>query len=133
MIENNDAWIKKNVKCCACGCTLETSAFMTLCITSKIATWKIPIFGSLDCPDFPPRATAYVCDVCLINKTNIRYCIEFEISTGQVTYHDVDSLVDINAASCKKKHYFGKLINLEMSSPARNKFMLKAARERSVN
>lgn len=131
MIEEFENFIKQNIKCCACGGTLETSKVLNILVTKKIATWKYHIFGVLDCPGYPPKAMAFVCDECRKNEVKIRHCIEFEVSTGQVTYHDVDSLEDINEASCKMKYYFGK--KLEEISAVRNKLMLKAARERSVN
>ena len=120
----------KNLKCCSCGCYLMPCAGLNIAVTMKRATWKCPVFGGFDVPDFPPRAVAIVCDDCARDNVPVRECVEFQVS-GRVIYHDFDSLEDVSEAVCKMKYYFGK--NFGRSSTARNKLMLKAARERSVN
>ena len=74
---------------------------------------------------------AIICDDCARDDVPVRECVEFQFA-GPVKYHDVDSLEDVSAAVCKTKYYFGKNLG-EMTPAARNKLMLKAAREWSVN
>ena len=119
-----------NVRCCACGCKLASSAGTNFKITRKRATWKFPVFGGFDIPDYPPRAMAIICDECARESVPVRECVEYQ-SNGLVKYHDVEKLEDVSEALSKMKYYFGK--KLGMSSAARNKWMLKAARERSIN
>ena len=120
----------KNLRCCSCGSRLAPCASLNVAVTMKRATWKIPVFGGFDIPDYPPRAVAIICDECAIKKVPVRFCVEFQ-GSGRVKYHDIDSLEDVSAADWKLKYYFGKKFGL--SSAARNKLMLRAARERSVN
>jgi hypothetical protein len=119
----------KNLKCCSCGCRLAPAG-LSVVITVKRATWKIPVFGGFDIPDYPPRAVAVVCDDCARNNVPIQRCVEFQRS-GRVKYHDFDSLEDVSAAVCKMKYYLGK--KWWSSSAGRNKLMLRAAREQSLN
>lgn len=120
----------KNLRCGSCGCHLTPCAGLNIVVTMKHATWKCPVFGGFDIPDYPARAVAIVCDDCARNNVPVRECVEFP-SFGRVIYHDFDSLEDVNAADCKMKYYFGK--KLGTSSAGRLRLMLKAARERSVN
>jgi len=121
---------KLEILCCACGHKINTRRGLNLAVTNKRATWKCPVFGGFDVPDYPALAVAVICDCCAAGNARIRVCIEFE-GGGPVKYHDIDSLEDVSGAECKMKYYFGK--KLGMSPAARNKLMLKAARERSVN
>ena len=124
-----------NVRCCACGCQLVppgagTNADINFKITKKVATWKCPICGSFDIPDYPPRAMAIICDECARDNVPVRECVEFQ-GNGLVKYHDIEKLEDVSEALSKMKYYIGK--KLGMSSATRNKLMLHAAREQSVN
>lgn len=129
MIED-EIYAMKDIKCCACGCKLAPSDGMNVTITMKRATWKCPVYGSLDDPDYPPRAVAILCDDCDRNNVPVRLCVEFQ-GNGRVKYHEVESLEDVSEAACKMKIYFGK--KFELGSAARNKLMLRAASERGVN
>jgi len=114
MFENIEDWARKNVKCCACGGKMETSKFINLVGLEKLATWKFPVFGQIDIPDYKPRAAAIVCDECKQKKEKIRYCIEFEGSLYQVKYREVDSLEDGNKSEGQMKYYFGKKFREKM-------------------
>lgn len=96
----DECWVRKNVKCCACGGTLETSEFINIKETDKRATWKYPVFGHIDIPGYEPRAAAIVCDGCLQRKEKIRRCIEWEGTSYLITYHDIDSLEDVDKSVC---------------------------------
>lgn len=120
----------KNLRCCSCGCRLAPCAGLNVTVTMKRATWKIPVFGGFDIPDYPPRAVAIICDDCARDNVPVRECVEFQFA-GPVKYHDIDSLEDVSAAECKKKYYFGK--NLGMNPAAWNKLKLRAAKGRNIN
>ena len=126
MIENIEDWARKNIKCCACGGPLDTSEILNVCVTKKIATWKFPVCGSLECPGYPPKAVAFVCDECIKNKVKIRHCIEWEGSTALVKYHDIDSLEDEDEFLSKIKYQFGKIFR-------RRLLVMRAARQEGVN
>lgn len=121
MFEDIESWVRKNVKCCACGGSLETSRFINLVGLDKIATWKFPVFGRLDVPDYKPLAAAMICDECVQKREKVRFCIEWEESPCQeespykVRYHEVEDLEDSNRGEDQMKYYFGlkfKLRNL---------------------
>lgn len=124
MIED-EIYAMKDIKCCACGCELAPSAGINFTITKKVATWKFPICGSFDIPDYPPRAMAIICDECARANVPVRECVEYQ-NNGLVKYHDVEKLEDVSEALSKTKYYFGRLFKLR-------KLIRKAAREQSVN
>jgi len=105
----DEDWAKKNIKCCACGGTLETSRFMKAVEIEKLATWKYPVLGRIDIPDYGPRAVAIVCDECIQKKEKIRRCIEWEDSPYQIKYHDIESLEDVDKSESQMKYHFGRL------------------------
>lgn len=89
-------WGKKNIKCCACGGTLETSRFINLVETNRLPTWKYPVAGNVCVPCYVPRAIAIVCDECIQNKAEIQRCIEWEEgSPYKIIYHEIESLEEI--------------------------------------
>ena len=120
----------KNLRCCSCGNRLGPCPGFNIVVTGKRATWKWPVFGGFDVPDFPPRAVAVICGDCAKKNVPPRECVEFP-SYGRVIYHDVDSLEDVSAADCKIIYYFGK--KLGRSSAVRNKLMLRAGMDPSTN
>ena len=132
MFEEIEDWIRKNIKCCACGGTLETSKFINVVRLEKLATWKFPVFGPIDIPDYKPRATAIICDECMQKKEKIRRCIEWEKSPYQeespyqVKYHEVESLEDSNKGMNQMKYYFGRKCRLE-------KLLRRAVRQEHIN
>ena len=125
MIEEFEDWAKKNIKCCAYGGSLETSRFINVIETKKLATWNFPVFGHIDIPDYEPRALAIVCDECIQNREKIRRCIEWEGSPYLVKYHDLDELEDAKKNMSQMNYYFGKLF--------RQRMLLRAARQESGN
>jgi len=116
--------------CCACGHKIDTKRGLNLAVTNKRATWKCPVFGGFDIPDYPPLAVAIICDCCAAGNARIRVCVEF-VGGGLVKYHCLHELEEVSGAECKIKYYFGKKSG--MSSVARLELMLKAARELNVN
>ena len=118
-------WARKNIKCCACGGTLETSKFINVVETKKLAAWKYPVFGRVDIPDYKPRALAIVCDECIQKKEKIRYCIEWEGSPYQIKYHEIESLEDSNKSINQMKYYFGRAF--------RRRMLLRAAWQENEN
>lgn len=125
MIEEIEDWAKKNIECCACGGSMETSRFINVVETKKLATWKFPVFGHIDIPDYEPRALAIVCDECIKNKAKIQRCIEWEGSPYLVKYHDIEELEDAKKNVSQMNYYFGKLY--------RHKKLLNAAKQESGN
>lgn len=121
----DEDWIKKNIKCCACGGSLENSRFINIVKTEKLATWKYPVSGRVDIPDYEPRAVAIVCDECIKNKKEIRHCIEWERSSYLIKYHNIKSLKNSNKSISQMKYYFGRNF--------RRKMLLKAGRQVSRN
>lgn len=121
MLEEFDSWARENIECCACGGTLETSRCVNIVELKKVATWKFPVFGQVDIPDYEPRAMAIVCDECMRNKVKIQRCVEWEGSPYLVKYHDVECLADSNKSVSQMDYYFGKLY--------RQRMQLKAARQ----
>ena len=119
-----------NVVCCSCGCKLVAGVGLNFVVTSKRATWKCPVFGGLDIPDCPARAIAIICDACDRGNVPPVDCVEF-LDNGLVKYHELEKLEEVVQAEFKMKYYFGK--KMGFSSAVRNRLMLKAARERSVN
>jgi len=112
MFENIEVWIRRSIKCCACGGTLETSRYINVVGLKKLATWKFPVIGHIDIPGYKPRATAIICDECVQNNEEVRFCIEWQESLykepHRVTYHDVDTLEDIDKSEELMKCYFGR-------------------------
>ena len=120
----------KNLKCCACSLGIHQLTEFNVVITTKRATWKCPIYGNIDDPEFPPRAVAIVCDDCAREHAKVIYCVEF-LSKAMVKYHVLDNLDEVKLAEKKMKSYFGKAFGI--SSIDRQKLMLKAATERNLN
>jgi len=62
-----DEKIKKYVRCCACGGSLESSKFINGVTLNKLATWKHLTWGNVLVVDkySEPRATAILCDNCV--------------------------------------------------------------------
>jgi len=127
MFEELEKWVNENVNCCACGDKLGTENAKSVNVVElkKVATWKFPVFGSVDVPGFEPRALAVICDKCLANKVKIRHCIEWEGTPRQIIYHDVDGLKDCNTMS-QIDYYFGRLFR-------RQQLLRKAAGNVTVN
>lgn len=109
MLEEFEDWIKKNIECCACGGSMEENSCVNVVELKKVATWKFPVFGSIDVPGFKPRALAVVCEECERNKVKIQRCIEWEGSPYLVTYHNVDDLEDDKQNMSLLDFVFGKL------------------------
>ena len=126
MDEKIEDWARANVKCCACGGRLDTGEVLNVCVTKKVATWIFPVCGSLERPDYPPKAVAMLCDECVKNKVKIRYVVEWEGTPYQVKYHDIDSLEDEDVVMSKIKYYFGQEIRFK-------RLVRKAARQESEN
>lgn len=106
MSENLEVWAKMNCKCCTCGGDLGMSESLNYCVTKKIATWKCPVFGPVNCPWFPGRAVAFLCDECVEKERKVLFAIEFE--EGQPPkYHALDSLES-------EADYLGKQNRLKM-------------------
>ncbi len=103
---------------------------LNVVITRKRASWKCPIYGNFDDPDFPPRAVAIVCDKCARAGVKITFCVEFQ-SNMVVKYHTLENLDEVNVAEIKMKHYFGK--KFVLSSLARKKLLLRAAKGGNKN
>lgn len=109
MLEEFNDWIRNNVKCCACGGSMEASSCINIVELEKVATWKWPVFGQLDVPDYEPRALAIICDECQRNKVKIQRCIEWEGSPYLVKYHNLENLADSNNSESQMNYYFGRL------------------------
>lgn len=129
MLEEFNGWVRDNIKCCACGGTLEASSCINVVELEKVATWKFPVFGQVDIPDYEPRAMAIVCDECMRNKVKIQRCIEWEGLPYLIKYHDVECLKDSKKSVSQMDYYFGKLYRQRM----RQRMQLKAARQESEN
>lgn len=114
------------IRCCACGCKLDTSAGLNIAVTVKRATWKCPVFGGFDIPDHPPRAVAIICDDCANKNKQIWVCVEFE-GGGFVKYHGMHNLEDVSPSLAKLKYYFGRKMARAW------KLILRAARQQSEN
>jgi len=131
MFEHIEDWIRKNIKCCACGGTLETSEFINVVKLEKVATWKFPVYGYVDILDYKPQAAAIICDECIRKKEKPRYCIEWEESPYhdspcQVKYHDVGSLEDTDRSMNQINYYFGRKFRLE-------KLLRRSVRQKNTN
>ena len=129
-MNEGDSCPMNNVVCCSCGCKLMAGVGLNMVVTSRRATWKCPVFGGLDVPDCPARAIAIICNACARDNVPPVDCVEFQ-GNGLVQYHELKNLDEVDQAAFKMNYYFGK--KLDLSSADRNKFMLKAARERGVN
>lgn len=125
MLGDFDDWFLRNCRCCACGGTLETGGRINIAVTEKLATWKCPVIGRFDVPDYGPRAIAIVCDECMQKNEDVRYCIELEGPPYRIIYHDVGSLADSNKSMAQMKYYFGRSF--------RRKMLLRAARQENGN
>jgi len=121
MFDEFNNWVRNNVKCCACGGTIETNSCINVVELKKVATWKFPVAGHIDVPGYEPRAVAVVCDECILNKVEIQRCIEWEGSPYLVKYHDIDELEDAKEKESQMNYYFGKLY--------RQRMKLKASRQ----
>ena len=93
-IEEN---IKKYVRCCACGGSLESSKFINGITLNKLATWKHPTWKNILVKDkYPePRATAILCDNCIEKHAKPKFAVEWNLDEGIVTYHDIKQLKDL--------------------------------------
>jgi len=89
--------IKQNVKCCACGGSLQNSKFVNGVCLDKLATWEHPIWGNILVKDkYPePRATAVLCDDCIRKKRKAKFAVEWNKDYSQVKYHKVEDLKDL--------------------------------------
>lgn len=125
-MENLEEWARKHVKCCACGCKLDTSEVLNICATKKAASWLFPVCGNLERPGYLPRAVAFVCEECMNNKVKIRHVVEWKGLSGLVTYHDIDSLEDADVIMSKIQYYFGKQFR-------RKQLTWRGARQEGVN
>lgn len=126
MIEEFNNWVIENVNCCACGGKLEPTNYVNIVELQKVATWKFPVFGQIDIPNYEPRALAIVCDKCLANQVKIQRCIEWEGIPHQIKYHDVDGLKDSNKSASQIDFYFGRLFRM-------SKLLRKSIQQQNVN
>lgn len=122
----DENWGKKNIECCACGGTLETSKYINVVETNKLPTWKFPVMGNVAIPGYVPRAIAIICDGCLQNKEKIRHCIEWEGSPYKIKYHEIESLEEIKKDVNQKENILKGKIWAE-------RFLLKAAQQMNEN
>ena len=120
----------KKLKCCSCGCKILPCSDLNVLVTTKSASWKCPIYGTFDDPNFPARAVAIVCDVCARASAKIIFCVEFQ-SNALVKYHTLEKLDEVNVAEIKMKHYFGKKFVLGLIDKKR--IMLRAAQGGNKN
>lgn len=122
----------KNLKCCACHHRIKLHGELNVVITTKRASWKCPVYGSIDDPDFPARAVAIVCDDCARGHAKIIYCVEF-LSSALVKYHCLDSLDEVKLAEVKMKSYFCKQFCIGSIDPKQCMKKADAAKNRSMN
>ena len=122
----------KNLKCCACSLGIHQLGELNVIITTKLATWKCPVYGSIDDPDFPPRAVAIVCDDCAREHAKVIYCVEF-VSSALVKYHVLDNLDEVKVAEKKMKSYFGKKKEIGDIGPEQCRLKANAAKNLSKN
>ena len=92
-----DEKIKKNVKCCACGNSLEDSKFINGVALNKLATWKYPVWSNILVQDKYPesRAVAILCDKCVEERKTPRFAVEWDTEHNIITYHDIKQLKDL--------------------------------------
>jgi len=92
-----DEKIKKNVKCCACGNSLEDSKFINGVALNKLAIWKYPVWNNLLVQDKYPesRAVAILCDKCVEERKTPRFAVEWDTEHNIITYHDIKQLKDL--------------------------------------
>jgi len=86
--------IRRKVKCCACGGSLEKSRRINLVCLMKIAEWSYPCWGNLLLRVWG-LASAVLCDNCVKEKKKPKYAVEWNDDLSVVKYHPVESLEDV--------------------------------------
>jgi len=86
--------IRRKVKCCACGGSLEKSSHINMVALMKVAKWKFPVWGNLLIRVWG-LAVAVLCDDCVKAKKKPKYAVEWNDDLSVVKYHPVESLEDV--------------------------------------
>jgi len=86
-----EEWIRKNVKCCACGKPLKDSRYINGVLLERKAKWKNNTWGNLIL-GVSGYAVAIVCDECVKKKVKPKYAVEWSDDKREVRYHPVDEL-----------------------------------------
>jgi len=91
----DDDWIRKNVRCCACGGSLEDSKHINLVALDKVASWKFPTWGNVLTKQPLIHAVAIVCDKCIDKGVQPKFAVEWN-DNGNVKYHKIEELPNIS-------------------------------------
>lgn len=85
--------VKRKVKCCACGGSLNDSDHINLVALDRAATWLMPVSGNALTGLETKQAVAVLCDSCAnTGKAKIRYAVEWTEHIREVIYHEYEEL-----------------------------------------
>ncbi|MDH7478080.1 MAG: hypothetical protein QHH17_06845 [Candidatus Bathyarchaeota archaeon] len=90
-------WIKRNIKCCACGQPMANSKHVNDICLDKEATWDYPVWNNILVVEKHPekRATAIICDNCVETKRKIKYAVGWNRNHSNLKYYPVEQLKDL--------------------------------------
>jgi len=88
-------WIRKNVKCCACGASLKNSKYINGVLLERKARWKTNTWGNF-IVGLSGYAVAIVCDECVKKKAKPKFAVEWSDDKKEVRYHPVEELEPIS-------------------------------------
>ena len=86
-----EEWIRKNVKCCACGGSLRKSEHINGIMLERKAKWKNNTWGNIII-GISGYAIAIVCDECVKKRVEPKFAVEWDDDKKEVRYHPVDEL-----------------------------------------
>ena len=86
-----EEWIRKNVRCCACGGSLRNSKHINGIILERKAKWKNNTWGNV-IVGVSGYAIAIVCDECVKKRVEPKFAVEWSDDKKEVRYHPVDEL-----------------------------------------
>lgn len=90
-------WIKRNIRCCACGQPMSNSEHVNGICLDKEATWDFPSGNNILVVDkhTEKRAAAIICDDCVEKKRKIKYAVGWDQNHSNVKYYPVEQLKDL--------------------------------------
>jgi hypothetical protein len=90
-------WIRKNVRCCACGRPLSETRYINYVCLDRLATWKNPTWKNILLEDMSPepRALAVLCDKCIEENRLPEYAVEWDVESNLISYHRVEELTPL--------------------------------------
>lgn len=89
-----DELVRRKVKCCFCGGSMQNSHYVNVILLTKLAEWENPCWGNF-LIGVSGLASAILCDKCKKEGKKPKYALEWSKDLSTIKYHPVENLKDI--------------------------------------